>query len=122
MNSDPVTIPQDADLSVALEIMGARNIRHIVVVNDSEKVVGIISDRDMAMFYDPIKMTEERWTKSSVKELMSKDPVSIGSAANIEAAAKILIDNGFSGLPVVDSGQLTGFLSEKDFVLYFVRQ
>jgi acetoin utilization protein AcuB len=120
MSPDPVTISPDAHLGQALELMGLRKVRHLVVVNEDGKVVGILSDRDLAMYYDPVQMTQERWAATMVKELMTRNPKSIGSGAGIESAARMLVDSGFSGLPVIDSGLLIGFLSDKDFVRSFL--
>ena len=120
MNDDPVSISPDGTLEEALHKMADKKIRHLVVIEDGDNVAGIISDRDLAMFYDPVHMTQERWKKSYVRDLMSTDPVSIGSQAPVEEAAKLLIKLAISALPVVDNGMLTGILSEKDFVKYFV--
>lgn len=120
MNAKPATVRRDADLSAVLDRMGQYRTRHVVVLDENDTVVGIISDRDLAMYYDPVKMTRERWTVAKASDLMSPQPRTIGSAARIEDAARMLIESGFSGLPVIDSGTLVGMLTERDFVRYFL--
>ena len=122
MTHDPATISQDAHLGQALELMGTRKIRHLIVMNEERKVVGILSDRDLAMYYDPVHMTQARWAATKVKDLMTRNPKSVGSGTSIESAARMLVDSGFSGLPVIDEGTLVGFLSDKDFVRSFLPQ
>jgi CBS domain-containing protein len=53
---------------------------------------------------------------------MSADPETIGSHASVEEAAKMLLRLGVSALPVVESGELRGIITEKDFVRHFARE
>ena len=121
MNTAPATLAPEASLAVALEHMTQSRSRHVVVLK-AEQVVGILSDRDLAMYYDPDRMTADRWEQASIADLMTADPVSIGSGAGISAAAQLLIKTAVSALPVIDNGQLVGILSEKDFVRHFANQ
>lgn len=120
MNQSPGIIRPTATLAEALQLMADRKARHLVVLDAEEgQVIGILSDRDMALFYDPAGMTEERWKQGTVGQIMSKTPVTIGSGAPVEEAARMLLREGVSALPVVDNGQLVGILSDRDFVRYF---
>jgi CBS domain-containing protein len=50
-----------------------------------------------------------------VKEVMGTEVVSIGPGAKYEEAARVMVKNKFSGLPVVsERGELVGIISEKD--------
>ncbi len=119
MNKQPASISPNASLALALEQMAEKKTRHLVVIAEGGNIAGILSDRDLAMYYDPEKMTQERWDNARVGDLMSADPISIGSHAPIQEAAKLLIRLSVSALPVVDNGQLNGILSEKEFVRHF---
>jgi len=120
MNAKPATLPPGATLAEALDLMAQQKNRHVVVVENGA-VVGIISDRDLAMFYDPVAMTRARWEQSTVAQLMTPGPVSVGSGAELGAAAQMLLKHAVSALPVVDNGTLVGILSEKDFVRHFAK-
>ena len=122
MNPKPAKLRATTTLSQALTLMAEEKVRHVVVVDEREEVVGILSDRDLALFYDPVDMTRERWSAVSVGQLMTADPVVIGSATEIRAASQVLIQSGGSALPVVDNGELRGILSERDFVRYYARE
>lgn len=119
MNTSPGRIAPKERLRRALDMMAEEKGRHVVVLDDVERVVGILSDRDLAMYYDPVNMTEERWDEATVEQLMSPDPICIGSRTEIQAAAKLLLSSAVSALPVVDNGSLVGIITEKDFVRYF---
>jgi CBS domain-containing protein len=64
-------------------------------------------------------MTQERWQQGTVAQIMSGKPVTIGSGAKVEEAARMLLREGVSALPVVDNGQLVGIVSDRDFVRHF---
>ncbi len=119
MNQHPATVLETATLTLVLKLMAEQKNRHVVVLRGQQSVVGIISDRDLAMFYDPVSMTPEKWGEATASQLMSPDPVTIGGQAPIEQAAKLLLKTGVSALPIVENGALRGILSEKDFVRHF---
>jgi len=53
-----------------------------------------------------------------VKEIMTKDVIAVGPGASIQEAARLMVDHGVSGLPVVDDdGRLVGIISEGDLIL-----
>jgi acetoin utilization protein AcuB len=119
MNPSPATVSEDATLAETLGVMAAQKKRHVVVMQGEEDVAGIVSDSDLAMYYDPVSMTPDKWQQMKVSQMMSPDPVTIGSQAPIEEAAKLLLKTGVSALPVVENGILRGILTETDFVRHF---
>ena len=121
MNTEPAVISPEQGLDKGLALMADRKNRHLMVVDEASNVVGILSDQDMSMVYDPWQMTETRWKTITVKEVMSPNPVTIGSNATIEEAARILLREAVSALPVVDNGQLVGALSDRDFTRHFAQ-
>ena len=122
MNKDPATLPLGSSLAEALNLMATRRARHIVIVGTEGEVLAVVSDRDLALYYDPIEMTQERWEKGTVDQVMTPNPVTIGSSAPVAEAARLLLKAAVSALPVVDNGTLQGIVSDRDFVRYFARQ
>ncbi len=54
----------------------------------------------------------------NVESIMTRDVVSVAPGASIEHAAKLMVEHGISGLPVVDeAGSLVGMLSEGDLIM-----
>ena len=121
MNRSPGAIAPEATLDDALRQMAEKKNRHLVVVT-GPAVVGILSDRDLALHYDPDGMTAERWKETQVRQIMSPDPVTIGSGASVREAARLLLKAAVSALPVVDNGQLVGVISDRDFTRHFAQQ
>lgn len=55
---------------------------------------------------------------ATVQDYMTANPITIGPAANVEDAVKLMEEKGISGLPVVDdSGTLVGIFSEGDVLM-----
>ena len=52
-----------------------------------------------------------------VSDGMTCDVLTVSSQASVREAARLMIDGGFSGLPVVDDGRLVGILSEADYLV-----
>ena len=61
MNENPPRIGMKATLAEALQMMADNKTRHIVVIDEGRDIAGILSDRDLAMYYDPVNMSSERW-------------------------------------------------------------
>lgn len=52
-----------------------------------------------------------------VREVMTTDVMTVGPSVGLKAAARLMIERGVSGLPVVDDGgTLVGIITEADFV------
>ena len=121
MTTDPVTVTPQTSLADGLQRMANRRVRHLLVLDGDGNVVGIVSDRDLALFYDPDGIAPDSWQQVEISRLMTSKPVTIGSAAPLAEAARTLIESGFSALPVVDNGQLVGVLTERDFVKHALK-
>ena len=119
MNSKPAVISPQASLPQALAMMAERKNRHLMVLDDQAMVLGILSDKDLAMAYDPAAGEGSAWQHATVKQLMTARPVTIGSKAEVGEAARLLLKTAVSAMPVVDNGQLVGLLTDRDFTRYF---
>jgi CBS domain-containing protein len=105
----------------AVELMAAARIRHIPVVDDDGRVVGMVSDRDVrAALGDPIEAVQS-WpshgARLRVAKAMTPDPVVVRSDAPLAVAVAQLLNRSFGALPVVDAeGRLCGILSYIDVI------
>lgn len=123
MSKDVVTLHADSNMVDAEEIMGFRRLRHLPVVDDDKKLVGILTHRDLLRHYlSPYQGASWRdhlVHKASVKvrEIMHKKVVNIGPDAELVDAARMLHETKYGCLPVIDdAGALVGIITEADFV------
>ena len=104
---DPVTIKSDATVADALDLMAEYHIGGIPVVDSENKLVGIVTNRDLRF---------ERNTHRPIAEVMTKDRlVTTHQKTNLIDAAQILQENKIEKLPVVDEeNHLVGLITYKD--------
>ena len=106
---DPVTVKADSTVDDALSLMAEYKIGGIPVVDDSKKLVGIVTNRDLRF---------EKEMDKKVSELMtSKGLVTADENTRFEKAEDILQAHKIEKLPVVDSrGGLVGLITYKDII------
>jgi CBS domain-containing protein len=130
------TVTPDETTHMVLTIMTTHNVSRVVVVRN-KKPVGIITGRNLlpmsALFgpdtYDTIRkafLTQKKTETilpsgiSAVflaRDVMKHDPITISKDSDLADAAQIMIRNGISGLPVVDSNDdLVGIITKTDVI------
>lgn len=101
--------PEDT-VEHAAQLMKEYNIGSLPICNE-EKVIGIITDRDIAT---RSSAEGENVQKQTVRDIMTSNPVTIKSDMDIKDAARIMSERQIRRLPVVESNSLVGMLSLGD--------
>ena len=126
MMRNPVSVDENDSMKKAMDLLKERDIRHLPVLKDGEKLVGIVTERDIKQASpSPATALEIReiyylLDKVKVKQIMSRRPYTISSTAPIEEAALIMREKRIGCLPVVDGGKLVGILTETDILDAFI--
>ncbi len=128
MTRKVITVDPDKTVFEAQELMAENKIRHLPVVDANQKLIGIVTDRDIrsALPFNFIKddcSAEERAQicALTVKEIMTKGPTSISPTYTIQDALLMIQNLNVGALPVVDDeGKLTGILSVRDLLRAFI--
>lgn len=126
MSSDLITIDENTSMMKALHIMKENRIRRLPVTARGA-LVGIVSDRDLKEA-SPSKATtldvHELYyllAEIKVKEIMTKNPITIHPDETVERAAVMMLEHKVSGLPVVDQqNELVGVITQSDVFRAFV--
>lgn len=84
-----------------------------VVVLDEEKLVGIVTERDIIS-----KVTAIDTNPNSVQvgEIMTKKVITVEAEQSLEEAAEIMTENKIEKAPVLENGRLVGMLTVSDIV------
>jgi len=85
----------------------------MVVLGEGGKIVGIISERDVV---HGIAEHGAAALKMTVAELMTRRVVTCGPEDNVAGVARMMTENRFRHLPVIDGGKLSGLISLGDVV------
>jgi acetoin utilization protein AcuB len=131
MSTKLYTISPDDSVEGAVRLLQQRGVRHLLVL-DEHDLVGILSDRDLKRALDPQKSKRKKLLNLGglffllepilVREIMSKNPTSIGPSATAQEAAALMVSKRFGALPVVKNGTLIGIVTETDLLRHFASQ
>jgi IMP dehydrogenase len=104
---DPITINQHATVRDALSLMKEYHIGGIPVIDENQKLVGIVTNRDLRF---------ERALDTPISSVMTKDNlITTHQQVDMEAASRILQLHKIEKLPVVDNeGRIIGLITYKD--------
>jgi CBS domain-containing membrane protein len=127
MSRSVKTLERNDKLTIADAVMRQERIRHLPVLDDAGRLVGIVSQRDL--FLNALgralgfgTATRDRALQTiAVKEVMTEDVVTTGPDASIADAARALAERKIGCLPVLDGDALVGMLSESDIVAAVAR-
>lgn len=106
---DPVTLHANASIGEALRLMKENSIGGIPIIDENNKLVGILTNRDLRF---------ERDMKRLVSEVMTTENlVTAPEGTDLKKAEKILQQNKIEKLPVVGkSGKLVGLITYRDIL------
>jgi acetoin utilization protein AcuB len=128
MTERPITIDPEAPLATAIAVMQERVIRHLPVVDDRNRLVGIITDRDLrsaalapalAEFLPSRTRRRVEGAARALEELRVKDAMTWGVVttrpeASVSEAAAVMFESRVGSLPVRENGKLIGIVTERD--------
>jgi CBS domain-containing protein len=97
----------------AAQLMKEYNIGSVPVC-DGEKVIGILTDRDIALRSVAEGMNGK---VQSVRDIMTSNPVIASPSTDIQDAARIMSERQIRRLPVVDNNSLVGMISLGDLAV-----
>ena len=128
MTKNIIALNRDDDLETAEMLFKRNKIRHIPVVAE-DVIIGMLSYTDLLRisFADAVYETEDEvdtlvYNMFTIDQVMAKNVVTVASTATIKEVAKILAENEFHALPVVDDGRLVGIVTTTDLINYLLKQ
>src|SRR3990170_3638875 len=125
MSHPVISVPPDMPIVDALNLMKREHIRRTPVIKDG-KLVGIVSDKDLLNASPSPATSLSVWemnyllSKITVKDVMTKDVLTVTEDTPIEEAARIMADNKIGGLPVMRGASVVGIITETDLFKLFL--
>lgn len=123
MNTNPVTLPPAATIAEALNLLQKHRIRHIIIVNADNHILGIVSDRDVRDASPSIftKKSEQSELQNEIQTIMTHPVVTVHPLDFVEEIAQIFYDEEFACLPIVQNNKLVGTVTEKDMLYTLIQ-
>ncbi len=125
MSTEVVTANLQDGLRQTFYRMRERDIRHMPVLGDGERVVGIISDRDLRHpdWVDDEENCAHYYLLDNahkVESTMVDNPTTVSPDDDLQRAVEVILDHKYGALPVVDTDQrLVGMISAMDLLRAF---
>ncbi|MDV3103438.1 CBS domain-containing protein [Thermococcus waiotapuensis] len=104
--------PEDT-VHKAAQILARNKVGSAVVVDENERIVGIITDRDIL---DKVVAKEKDPKKVLVKEVMTEKPITIEDDYTIQDAIERMMEKGIRRLLVTRLGKPVGFVTAADLL------
>lgn len=122
MNRYPQTIAADDSLTLARDILLWGGFRHLPVVErQTGKLVGVLSERDVARRQVRTGDNVFRKPSESVAEAMTANPHTAGPQDAVTEAAARMSDERIGCLPITEKGKLVGLVTTTDILAAEVR-
>ncbi len=112
MSHEVITLPPDAPLIDAIEIIIKERIGGIPMVNEEGILCGIITERDV------MKVLCKSMSDTKVSDVMTKSLLVVTPEAPVSQVTKVMISNKFRRLPIVKDDVLFGIITATDIVRY----
>jgi acetoin utilization protein AcuB len=125
MSPDPKTISPEVSVAEATERMQRERVRRYPVIDKRGKLVGIVSLDDLLRSSPSAVTSLNIWEISyllsqvKVKDVMTKQVITVAEDTPLEEAAKIMLDRKIGGLPVMRGVKLVGIITESDIFRTF---
>jgi acetoin utilization protein AcuB len=126
MSRNPAVVHPDTPVNDAKELMTSRNIGKLPVLDKSNKLVGIVTRKDLKSAAPSGATTLDMYeisyllSKLRVEKIMTTNVITVQSDEVVEEAARIMADNGVGCLPVMKGDILIGMITESDLFHVFV--
>ena len=126
MSRSPATVKPGDGLNDAIWKMEHGHFRHLPVIDEHEKLIGMLTDRDVRQIRPSLAFTAKEeaavqlWS-ISVQQAAVFDPISVKPETSLRQAAELMLRWHVGGLPVVDDHEkLIGIITYTDVLHEFV--
>jgi CBS domain-containing protein len=137
MTTKVATIGAGASVREAARVMLERGVSALPVLNDKERVVGIVSEGDLVRRRELDTETEGSWWLvalaqgaardylkthgTTVRDVMTRPVIGVRPSASLKQVAKLLQKHGIKRVPVLVEGRVVGIVSRADLVRQLAR-
>ena len=111
-SGQPITIRPERSVKEAVALLARHNIGVLIVVNEANVPVGIISERDIVRE----AARNEQVFGRTVGEIMTRDVITGVPEDDLASVANVMTEKRIRHVPVVDKGRLVGIVSIGDVV------
>ena len=137
MTTNLITVTETATLREVINLMLAKNISGIPVIDRNGKMKGIVSESDVIRLKRKLHMPDymqlldtmlnnmhpenfqadvTRALEMPITDFMTKEVVTISEDTSIAEITRLMVEHGINRIPVVHGNKLTGIVTRKDTI------
>jgi len=113
MTTEVFVVKENDLVELVAKIMEWKNIHHIPVVDDNNRLTGLITKTNI------LEIKGQNTNIIVAQDIMVKNIITVDSETSIEKANKIMIDNNIGCLPIIELEDLVGILTKNDLSKLF---
>lgn len=130
MTREVVTVGPETSAKYAAEVMADRGFAALPVVDDANRLIGIVAEADVLrdrLPPDPrLHLRRDRPVPESppallVRGVMTEDVRHVEATSDVADIARLFVDERLRSVPVLDGGRLAGIVSRRDLLRALVR-
>lgn len=110
-----LTVRRNTPVYTAMELIANGNITGLPVIDDSMKLVGVVSEKDLLK-----TLCDPKAGPGLVQDYMTRDIVSFDFDDSLFEVCHCLINNNFRRVPILDKGRIAGIISRRDIIIYIM--
>jgi acetoin utilization protein AcuB len=126
MTPNPEAVTTDTSLKEALDLVRSKPFRHLPVMDENAKLVGVVTEKSL-VYASPTPTTtlsvfevDYILSRTKIGQVIQGPVVTVGPDLPIEEAARVMVDHRIGCLPVVEDDELLGIISDTDIFRVFV--
>lgn len=126
MTKNPLFVHPDLSVHEARALIKREKFGRLPVLDKDNKLVGIVTERDLINASPSVASTLDMYemsyllSKLKVEKVMQRKVITVTEDVVVEEAARIMVDNEISALPVMRSDVLVGIVSDGDLFRLFI--
>lgn len=126
MSTSVVTVTKETRLTEARQIIGEQKIRALPVVED-DQLIGIVTRRgllrlDPSFLENEFKILATEPDDVKVGDVMTKKPITVPPDFLMTKAARLMLENKITALPVMENNQLVAILTNSDMLRFIIAE
>ena len=117
MSKGIVTVRKDQTISDALKLMSKHKISRLPVISPkTDELVGIITEKDMAIKIASSKYEEVPLSHMRISTIMTDDVLTANVSDSKVQILKTMVENHIGGVPIIDGDNIVGMVTKTDFL------
>lgn len=128
MTTPVVTVGPERPPKDVAELLVERGISAVPVIDENERLVGIVSEADLVVLETVpgptsriLPLRPRRKVPTTVAEVMTREVITLPGSADAAEAARLLLDHDVRRIPIVEEGRVVGIVSRRDLLRVLAR-